>query len=278
MFGYVLANFDILAEEDKKTYREYYCGLCHSLGKRHGQLSRLTLSYDITFLVLILASLRGSNSDIRSERCLPHMLKPHDFISDEISDYAADMTIVLSYYNFMDDWNDDKSLTALEKASLLKKSYLRIEAEYPEKCRIIASCLSELSRIEADGILNPDIPANCFGRLMGEIFAYGSADNQQDLRLFGESLGRFIYIMDAAVDLKRDLKKKKYNPLIPCNSDDFREILNLLMSDCTECFCRLKLLLNKDLIENILYSGVWTKFELAKRRSEGAKLNDIRSL
>lgn len=278
MFGYILANFDILAEEDKKTYREYYCGLCHSLGKRHGQLSRLTLSYDITFLVLILASARGRNSDIHSERCLPHMLKPHNYISDEISDYAADMTIVLSYYNFMDDWNDDKSLAALEKASLLKKSYLRIEAEYPDKCGTIASCLSDLNKIESDGILNPDIPANCFGRIMGEIFAYDNADDPQSLRLFGESLGRFIYIMDAAVDLKRDLKKKKYNPLITCNSDDFKEILNLLMSDCTEFFNRLNLSLNKNLIENILYSGVWTKFELAKRRSEGASLNDIRSL
>ena len=57
MFGYLVADTATLTEAQLQRYKACYCGVCRSLEKRHGQLSRLTLNYDMTFLVLLLSSL-----------------------------------------------------------------------------------------------------------------------------------------------------------------------------------------------------------------------------
>ncbi|HHY39865.1 MAG TPA: hypothetical protein GX502_01290, partial [Syntrophaceticus sp.] len=50
MFGYVVANMEKLTDEEKQHYRSFYCGLCRTLGNRHGRISRITLNYDMAFL------------------------------------------------------------------------------------------------------------------------------------------------------------------------------------------------------------------------------------
>ena len=57
LFGYVKISKDELKVKDYYTYRAYYCGLCFELGKRHNQLTRLSLSYELTALALLLDSL-----------------------------------------------------------------------------------------------------------------------------------------------------------------------------------------------------------------------------
>lgn len=261
MFGYVIANIDNLSQEEKDHYKACYCGLCKALGSRHGAISRITLTYDMTFLVLLLSSLYGQDTALNRERCAVHPLKQHNYWQNEITSYAADMNVLLAYFNFMDDWKDDKKITALIEAKAFEGSYRRVSKLYTDKCDIISRCLSTLSEIEKSGELNPDIPANCFGELMGEIFVYRDDEHAGDLREFGKALGKFIYIMDACLDLEADIKKERYNPLVTLSSQSFKEILNLLMADCTEKFRRLPIEKDKSIIENILYSGVWTRFE-----------------
>ena len=58
MFGYVTANPKMMTEEETVRYRSAYCGLCKSLGKRHGQLTRLALNYDMTFLALFFGAFK----------------------------------------------------------------------------------------------------------------------------------------------------------------------------------------------------------------------------
>ena len=57
MFGTLIASASSLSEEEMKRYKACYCGLCRSLKQRYGQFSRLTLNYDMTFLILLLQSL-----------------------------------------------------------------------------------------------------------------------------------------------------------------------------------------------------------------------------
>ena len=54
MFGYVMANRPELKIREYDRYRAYYCGLCRALKKEYGLLGRLTLNYDMTFLVMLL--------------------------------------------------------------------------------------------------------------------------------------------------------------------------------------------------------------------------------
>ena len=269
MFGYVVVNVDKLTVEDKKKYRAFYCGLCKTLGTRHGRISRFTLTYDMTFLVLFLSALYKTNTKMQTERCIIHPLKPHEYCQNEISRYAADMNVVLAYYNFLDDWTDDRNILSLSAAKLFERQYKRIEAQYPKQCTAISKCLCELYEIEKSGELNPDVPANCFGKLMGEIFVLWEDEYAHKLREFGTSLGKFIYIMDGCMDLKSDIKNERYNPMIMSSSENFYDILNLLMAECIENYKKLPINQDKGLIENVLYSGVWTKYEAEKKKKKG---------
>ena len=57
MFGYVIPDQAALDDAAKARYRTAYCGLCRRIGALHGLRGRLTLSYDLTFLNLLLSSL-----------------------------------------------------------------------------------------------------------------------------------------------------------------------------------------------------------------------------
>ncbi|MCB2307062.1 DUF5685 family protein [Clostridium estertheticum] len=269
MFGYVVVNADKLTIEEKKQYRAFYCGLCKTLGTRHGIISRFTLTYDMTFLVLFLSALYKTDTQMQTERCIIHPLKPHEYCQNEISKYGADMNVVLAYYNFLDDWTDDRNILSLSAAKLFERQYKRIERQYPNQCKVIRKCLCELYEIEKSGELNPDVPAKCFGELMGEIFVLREDEYADKLRTFGTSLGKFIYIMDGCMDLKSDIKNERYNPMMMSSSEKFYDILNLLMADCIENYKRLPIDQNKGLIENILYSGVWSRYEAEKNKTKG---------
>lgn len=271
MFGYIVANMDKLTDEEKQHYRSCYCGLCKALGNRHGTISRITLTYDMAFLVLFLSALYETDNKTGTERCIIHPLKPHQYWQNDITNYAADMNIVLAYYNFLDDWEDDKNILSLCESKLFVREFTRIFEQYQKKCTVISDCLKELSEIEKSGELNADIPANSFGKLMGEIFVMREDEYAENLRAFGRALGKFIYILDACLDLKDDLKHERYNPLIMTSSEDFAAILNLLMADCIENYNRLPINRDKNLIDNILYSGVWTKYEAHKQKQRRQK-------
>lgn len=272
MFGYVIANVDKLDVSEKQQYRSCYCGLCSTLNDRHGTISRLTLTYDMTFLVLFLTSLYNKDTFVKNERCISHPFKEHTYWRNEITEYAADMNILLTYYKFLDDWEDDKKIFSLFEAKLFEKKCKLIEERYPSKASKISQYLKELSLIEKSGELNPDIPSNCFGELMGEIFVINEDEYSERLRVFGKSLGKFIYIMDACLDLKEDIKKERYNPLVTTSSDNFSSILNILMADCTEKYKTLPIERDKNIIDNILYSGVWTRYVAATNKKGSAQI------
>lgn len=270
MFGYVVVNTDRATIKEREQFKACYCGLCKALGARHGIISRFTLTYDMTFLVLFLSSLYKTDNKIYTERCPIHPIHPHEYWQNEITDYAADMNVLLAYYNFLDDWTDDRNVLSLSAAKLLEQEYKRITEQYPKQSTAVGKCLAELSEIEKSGELNPDAPANCFGKLMGEIFVFREDEYAEKLREFGRSLGKFIYIMDACLDLKSDIKNQRYNPMIMSSSENFRDILNLLMADCTGNYKQLPIEKDKKLIENILYSGVWSKYEAEKKKTKEA--------
>ena len=274
MFGYVMANQNGLSEKSKERYRAAYCGLCHALGKRHGQFSRLTLTYDLAFLAIFLSALYEKNAGNKEAesfadgRCLLHPLKKHKLLTGKAVDYAADMNIALSYYNLLDNWQDDKNYLARAEAGLLKKQCLRVESKYVRQCGIIKESLKNLASMEQDNVLNPDLPANCFGRLMAEIFAWHEDENSEKLRRFGFALGKYIYLLDAVLDLKKDIKQEKYNPLTAFPKESFRDSLSLLMYDCTAAFGEFDELQEDELLKNILYSGVWLKYEMQTAKAE----------
>ena len=265
MFGHVVANTEILSEDEKNIYKSHYCGLCRALRCRHGRAARFALAYDMNFLVLLLSSLYEPESSRGEERCALHPLKAHAFAVSEITDYAADMNLCLAYLNQLDDWRDDRKLTALLFVLRFGRKYRALAREYPRQCAAMKNGIRELSKLEASRTCDPDAGARIFGAIMGEVFVMREDRWSDVLRDMAFWLGSFIYVMDAVTDLDRDTKRRRFNPLADLKRQGkdetfHREILTMLIGNCTMEFEKLPLVEHVSILRNVLYSGVWSKF------------------
>lgn len=268
MFGYVIANPERLGETDRQLYQGIYCGICHSLGEMHGLRGRITLNYDMVFLALVLSSVYTLDFEHSLHTCPAHPMKKQVLFTNEITRYASEMNIALAMKSAQDHWNDDKNVVGWCTWRLLKKKYQQVYAKYPRQCDVIEKSLRELSDIEREGNPNPDSAAAAFGRLLSELFIWQEDKMSAKLRAFGDALGRVIYMMDAAVDLRMDLKRQRYNPLSFLPDTDRREILEAMMHQCASAYQDLELDFFREILDNIIYSGIWTKFETSVHREE----------
>ncbi|MBQ2953800.1 MAG: hypothetical protein IJE07_09640 [Clostridia bacterium] len=274
MFGYVRPDLTTLTEGEQARYRSVYCGLCHALGKRHGQLSRLMLTYDLTYLTLFLSSLYEPEEATGEARCLPHPVKKHAWAASSITDYAADMTIALTYHKCRDDWADDRSLPAKATAALLKKHYAHVKNRWPRQCAAIEAAMEEQAEIEKRRDDTPDAAPACFGRLMAALFVMEADFWAPALAAFGDSLGRYIYMLDAVCDQEKDSRKGSYNPvlLMGREPEDMRPTLEMLLGGASVAFERLPLVQDEGILRNILYSGLWQGYDDCLRRREKARM------
>lgn len=265
MFGYLVAATKVLEDDELSRYKSVYCGLCRSLKRCFGQYARLTLNFDMTFLVLLLSSLYEPEEERGDNTCLRHPIEAHPYVMSELSDYAAHMNIAMAYLKCLDDWKDDKNITALAEAKTLRASYQLVKERYPRQCAAIESALEALSEIEKEGRKDPDAAAACFGQMMREIFVCRDDRWGDDLRNMADALGRFLYLLDAAMDLDDDAARGRYNPFLgyagdPDNETRFRDILRMQLGECVYWFDRLPLVQDAALMKNILCVGLWSAY------------------
>ena len=267
MFGYVIPNHTTLSPEARGRYRSAYCGLCRRIDALHGLRGRFTLSYDLTFLNLLLCSLyEGETECVQGcSRCPVHPIHGIDWRASGPTDYCADLSVALHYYNAADKWQDDHNLLGLGYEKLLERCQADAAQRWPRQCNAIRSCLARLAEYEAAGSEDLDAVSGCFGELMAELFDYRQDHWSPELRSIGFSLGKFIYLLDAYDDLARDKRRGAYNPLKalsrqPGYEEEMREIFELLLAQCAQSFERLPCVEDVDLLRNILYSGVWLKY------------------
>ena len=272
MFGFVTANMKELTETQKHRYNGVYCGICRSIRQRSGQLSGLGLSYDMAFLALLLMSLYEPEESSGANPCALHPIRRRGWVDNAYIRYAADMNVALAYFNALDDWQDDGRLMSKALSGVFGKHLGTISEAYPRQCRAIRDCISDLGALEKDNCANPDLPANRFGTLMGELLVYREDLWAPTLRAMGMALGRFIYLADAAVDYRRDEKKGKYNPFLAMGTGYapglWEDFLVMAMGNCTSEYEKLPLVQDKQLLDNILYSGVWCRMRTGKEEKQ----------
>ena len=277
MFGYVITNCKALTPEQQQRFRALYCGMCHTLHVRYGNLGRFTLSYDMTFLATVLSALYEPEETVGRERCLPHPTKPHEYALNPAMEYAVDLNVALAYHKCADNWQDDHNPAFAVAKGLLTRAYRRACEYQPEKCASIANWMDGIREIEKRGDEMIDPPLNLTGRMLGELFSWKQDHWSEELRRMGDGLGRFIYFMDAYDDLEKDLRRNKFNPLKSIRQQqNFEELckdaLTLMMADCADAFECLPIVRDADLIRNVLYSGVWSKYNyIQSRKEESAK-------
>ena len=270
-----MVNEEELKIREFKRYRGYYCGLCRSLG-RHGISGRLLLTYDMTFLYILLSGLYEKPLKNEKRRCAVHPMKAREMLTGEIADYVADMTILLYYYKALDDVADEGTLKAKSVAGILRKAARKVVEKYPRQAGAVRENCEALSREEAAGKYDLDTVSGFTGRMLGEIFVMREDEWADVLRCCGYYLGKFVYLMDAYDDLEKDQKKKEYNPWTPyLGRLDFDAVventLTLMVSDAAREFERLPIITDVEILRNILYAGVWKKFQAVKMKREEEK-------
>lgn len=349
MFGFILPNLNSLGEEEKARYQAVYCGVCRSIRARYGQRCRITVSYDMTFMAMVLGSMYEPVEHAGQKRCPVHLLKPQVIAQSEITDYAADLSVALAYHKLMDDWLDDRSAKARAAAAAIAVPYKKAKRRQPVACEAIEQAMAKIHEIEQQGLalwagnatpvtgavsaagtavsdtivqvgaggavelgavaglagavssmdtaapartdegasgsiaagsvapepslgnFDPDAAANCFGMLLGSLFAWKNDFWATDLRRFGARLGKFVYAMDAAMDMRQDQIAGSYNPflLMGRENDDLREDLELLAASMAEAFERLPLERDVHVLRSVLYSGVWQRFNAKESKEHG---------
>lgn len=273
MFGYIRTVPSELRLREHECYRAYYCGLCRAMGKCTGQCSRLTLSYDFVFLAAVRCWLAGEKPEFRRFRCLVHPTRRRTAVSPSPQlAYCADASILLSYHKCLDDLADEHGFRKL-RARLamlgLHRGYHKARKRHPELDTAIRQSLVSLSAWEKrTDTHSADAPAEIFGELMRVVFTDGmDGANARIAGELGRNIGRWIYLVDAADDYEKDLKKHRYNPYLALfgdrmtgeNREEIRNSLTAILCDA-EC---AYLLMDRpacpelqEILSNILYLGM----------------------
>ena len=275
MFGYININQKELSEESKKIYQAYYCGLCQKLKTNCGTKGQMLLSYDLTFLIVLLTGLYELENTETEFTWPLHPTKKRTAYINEATEYAADMNLILAYQNLLDDWKDEKSYTKKAFVKILDKDYTRIVSKYPRQVRALEEFMRKTAEVEKNKETNLDLVAGLTGEMLGEIMCWREDEWQEEMRTLGFYMGKFIYLMDAYEDYEADQKKNCYNPLVYMEKENDQEfdtfcklLLTSMMSECAKSFERLPILLHADILRNILYSGVWSRYEYLQLRKK----------
>lgn len=262
MFGIAVASLSQVSDEEKERYQGLYCGLCLTLKERYGQVPRLALSYDLTFLAILMGSLHESPELTCEKPCVSHPVRGVRAITNPSTAYAADLSVALAYHKCLDDIADDGTLTAQGGRALLERPYAKARKRIPQECTAIEESLARISSIESTPDAPPDDAAEEFGWLLEQLFAHDSGIWAQAMERLGNATGRLVYLMDAAVDLPRDEETGSYNPLAGrgLGPDELRTMLAGVALDMAEAFRSLPLERDAHLMESVIYAGIWQKF------------------
>ncbi len=268
MYGYIVVNQAEMKFREFDEYHGYYCGLCQQLMERYGILGQITLTYDMTFLALLLSALYEPETKVSMNRCTVHPLHKHRMATNQYTAYAADMNVLLFAEKCQDDWRDERKFSRKVLASSLKSANRKIRHLYPVKVKKIRTNLNRIYRAEQKNVLDIDRMSGYYGNVMAEIFVYREDEWAQYLRKMGFYLGKFVYLLDAFEDVEQDIKEGNYNPFKKVFTEDeenfeknCKDLLTMMMTDCSREFEKLPIIQNVEILRNILYSGVWTRFD-----------------
>ncbi len=268
MFGYLRPYKPELKIKDFSIYKAVYCGLCHTLGKRYGFLSRMILSYDATLMCTLAMSLNEECCGFEKRRCPVNPHKKCDAARQNVTiDYWADVSVILGYYKVKDNIHDSG---ALKKAvSLLVLPFAK--AFYKKALRnnpFAAQCAGEYikAQTEAEQSKNTsvDAAAQPTAQLMASLLSHCALTESQTrvLERMGLFLGRWIYLSDAADDVQKDIKSGGFNPFAEKVKGGFKiqalaePLLNSCIYEVTTAFDLLNIRRYNDILINAFYLGM----------------------
>lgn len=276
MLGVMTVRKEELRFREFDRYRGFYCGLCRAIGKRCGKACRMALSFEMTFAAMLLTALYEPETAQEEHRCAFHPIHRRLMLHNEAIDYCADLSALISYYDLRDGWEDERRVDRLAESELLKAAAERTGAALPRQRQAVEDYVRQLHEVERRNDPTLDAAANLTGNVMAELLVMREDVYARDLRELGFYLGKFIYLCDSYEDLERDEKRGSYNPLRsrrgdPAFETSCEQMLSDMMARASQAFERLPILQDAEIMRNILYSGIWLRFEDATERRKAKK-------
>ncbi|MBQ3088127.1 MAG: hypothetical protein IJC36_00665 [Clostridia bacterium] len=283
MFGYVQAYKPELRIKEFEFYKAVYCSLCRDLGKKYGLVARFSLSYDFTFLTLLHMSLVDGCAKIDHKRCVCNPLKKCNFLSkDGLPEMPTAAAAIMLYAKLNDNIADEgflKGLVYRLLRLLSKRGYKKAAAKFPEIDNIFSEYIKSQNEIEAANSSDIDLAAEPTAKMLSQLFELCSQNGEtRALQRLGYSMGRWIYILDAAADLEKDIAKKRYNPFKSKGSEDtdlndffnahILPRLNVCIGEAEMAFELLEIMRLKNILGNIVYVGLEESQQRIIKRSE----------
>jgi hypothetical protein len=268
VFGYVCVDASQLKMWEYELYKSTYCAICRHGGKHTTKLSRFFLSYDFVALALMRMMLTEETPKVKKYFC-PYSPKRKNMLQPNPSiEYTADAFMILAYYKIVDDKNDSFGFKKICKSIplfLLRKKAMQAEKRNPTLSEAVRFELNRLSKAEREKCSLVDRVADCFAMLLAKTLSIGlEGDKKIVAHEIGYHVGRYIYIIDALDDYKKDLKTGNYNPLkemfpdVDILKENLNSIKDTLIGSMNTALSALNLLEDnqyKGVIENILTYG-----------------------
>lgn len=262
MFGYIRPLECELKVREQAEYRGYYCGLCKTIGARYGQIERLALSYDCAFLAALLSAVSGGAVFYRGN-CGPRCYRGKRIIagrSQEL-DYAADVNVLLAWYQAADDAADEKSAKAFAARAVLRRAYRKAAKAHPALDRAIRENTEQLHAIETQRVASTDEPSDTSGRTLSAVmlqFPVLPDGERAAAEWMAYNLGKWVYLIDAWDDRERDRKNGGYNPFVLAQMDAERAafLLNITLNEAAKAYDLLTMRQPSGLLDNIIHLGL----------------------
>lgn len=270
MFGFIRPVKSEIKAEEVERFQSVYCGLCHTIKKEYGRLHTMFLSYDLTFLALILESLQEQDTDLEKKRCDASPIKNKTVLSqNEALTFAADISVLLCYHKIADSITDEKGLKkifAYILRALCKRGYKKSSSRHKQLDEHFLIQLENLSQIERDKISSIDRPADTFAQMLEQCIPEQMMEQERVLKQLFYHTGRWIYLVDACEDIKEDFQSGSYNPIMlryeleKPDISDIKEQLEITLSrslaSIYSAFSLLNINRDEPIISNIICLGM----------------------
>lgn len=276
MFGYIKPCKPQMRVCEYETYKAVYCGLCKQLGRKYGPFSRLTLSFDFTFLALLNLALQPEqDAPFCSGRCLLNPIRKIPCLKDcDELNFSSGVAMMMFYYKALDNYNDggfrEKALAAL-CIPFARYAFRKAADQYPAAAQLIYEAISKQSLIEEEQCDSVDQACEPTALVLSGICGLLSEEKSQQrvLERFGYLLGRYVYLSDALDDLEEDVKQHSYNAfllrehLTSPNPEQLAAIreqakgsLFLTIGELIKTYELLELHTYKPILDNIIHLGL----------------------
>ncbi len=230
MFGYIKVDQANLLGKEYEAYKGVYCGLCKQLGRDYSIFARFILSYDCTFYAVLALDLAETPPCYQQGRCRFNPFKKCSYAETQTSALrlAAALSVLCAYYKLLDDLADSpwykrmlfrliqpffaswrkkaaKNYPELD-AAVFEMLTAQFEAEKDRSCVLdqAAAPTAEMLRkacelLPAQLVLRKDLEPERTRRIIGTM---------------GYFLGRWVYLIDAADDYEKDVRRHNFNPFL----------------------------------------------------------------